>query len=204
MSKKRRSSLGRLPPFVPLYRTTIKSAAYKQLSFGARVLFTALLDRCVHNNGHVYLSHRDAAEAIGHENRSDIANWFRELEHYGFIVKTEAASLGVDGKGKAPHWRITDRPTKKDNGQLDLPTDDFLRWDGTVFEPHIRPSRRWDARKQLAVKKQNPGRHVRTTVDDTSVPKVDDTSVPLDPGSGTDVTPISGNLGGTDMTSITN
>jgi hypothetical protein len=200
--KKSRDGGDRLPPFVPLFHETRKSPAYRQLSFGARALFTALSARCFKNNSHVYLSQRDAGEELGHQNRNDIANWFRELVHYGFIVQTEAASLGVDGKGKAPHWRITDMPTRNASGGLDPATKEFLHWDGVVFEPHVRPSRRWSARKLAALQKQTPGRHVRTAVDDTSVPEVGDTSVPRDDGSGTNVTPISALRGGTNGESI--
>jgi hypothetical protein len=203
MSKKSRTH-DKLPSFVPLFRVTLKSPAYRQLSFGARALFTALRGRCVRNNGHVYLSQRDAAEELGHKKRNDIANWYRELQHYGFIVMTEGASLGVDGKGKAPHWRITDMPTKNGNGQLDAATNDFLRWNGVIFEQHVRPSRRWSAGKLAALEKQNPGRHVGATVDDTSVPVVDDTSVPPRDGSGTNVTPIRLHGGGTNVTPISN
>jgi hypothetical protein len=95
----------------------------------------------------------------------------------------EGASLGVDGKGKAPHWRITDMPTRNGNGQLDAATQDFLRWDGVLFEPRVRPSRRWSARKQAALQKQNPGGHVATTVGDTLPPPEDE--------SGGHVSPIS-------------
>jgi hypothetical protein len=200
---KRKGSYEKLPPFVPLFRETLASPAYRQLSFGSRALLTALRAHCVKNNGHVYLSLRDAGEEIGHQNRNDLANWFRELEHYGFIVQTQAGSLGIDGKGKAPHWRITDMPTRKDNNELASGTKDFLHWDGTVFEPHVRPSWRWNARKEAALKKQNPGRDVRTTVDVTFVPGVDVTFVPPNHRSGTDVTPIQDNRSGTDVTPIT-
>ena len=192
MSRKSRISPDKLPPFVPLFRETLKSPAYRQLSFGAMALFTALRMRCVKNNGHVYLSQRDAEEELGHTNRNDIANWFRELQHYGLIVMTEVAALGVDGKGKAPHWRITDMPTRNGNGELNAATKDFLRWDGVLFEPHVRPSRRWNARKQAALKKQNPGRHVFTTVDGTCSPEVDGTWSPPDEESGGNVPSISG------------
>jgi hypothetical protein len=181
MSKKREGG-DKLPQFVPLFRETSQSPAYRQTSFGARALFIALCGRCGKNsNGHTYMSQRDAEEELGHKDRHNIANWYRELVHYGFIVMTEAASLGVDGKGKAPHWRITDRPTRNGNGQLDVATKDFLRWDGVVFEPHVRPSRRWNARKQAALKKQNPGGHVATTVGGTSPPLGGGTSPPPKP-----------------------
>jgi hypothetical protein len=166
------------------------SPAWKQMSFGPRLLYIELRRRFHNNNGHVYCSMRDAGEALGHVRRNDLANWFRELEHYGFIVKTETASLGVDGKGKAAHWRLTELPTRNGHGQLDLATREFLRWDRVVFEPHVAPSRRWNASKQTDLKKQNPGLHVRTTVDCTSVPEVDSTSVPPEDESGTDVQPI--------------
>ena len=192
----------KLPPFVPLFRETLATPAYRQLSFGARALFTALRSHCVKNNGHVYLSLRDAGEELGHKSRNDIANWYRELAHYGFIVQTEAASLGVDGKGKATHWRITDLPTRKGNNELKSPTKEFLRWDGVVFEPHVAPSRRWNARKQAALKKQNPGLHVGTTVDCTLVPEVGCTFVPTSDGSGTHVQPISAQWSGTDVQPI--
>jgi hypothetical protein len=50
-------------------------------------------------------SGRNRASAIRH---NEIARWFRELQFYGFIVMTKGGSLGVEGKGKAPHWRLTE------------------------------------------------------------------------------------------------
>jgi hypothetical protein len=41
---------------------------------------------------------------------------------------TSAACLGVEGKGKAPHFRLTE-----DFQIGQPPTRDFQRWDGTVF-----------------------------------------------------------------------
>jgi hypothetical protein len=184
MSRKHRQEK-RLPPFVPLFVETLGSAAWKQTSFGARALFIALRKRCFKNNGHVYLSLRDASEELGHKDRNHIANWYRELEHYGFLVKTEGASLGVDGKGKAPHWRFTDLPVRAGNGELKDATRDFLRWNGTVFEPHVRPSWKWNARKAAALKKQNPGRDVAAKVGVTFIPEVGVTFIPPDDQSAT-------------------
>jgi hypothetical protein len=198
----RKNKRNKLPPFVPVFRETWKVQAWKQLSFGARLLFVALSMSCYRNNGHVYLSLRDAGEELGHINRNDLSTWFRELQHYGFIVQTEGASLGVDGKGKAPHWRITDLPTGH-GGEIRA-TKDFLKWDGAVFEPHVRPSRRWNETKREALEKQNPGRHVRTTVGVTFVPEVGVTFVPPEGQSGTDVSPIWDDQGGTDVSPITN
>src|SRR5207249_228164 len=59
-----------------------------------------------------------------------ITRWFRELQYYGFIVQTAAGCLGLDGKGKAPHWRLTEL------GYMhEPPTRDFLRWNGVKFRP---------------------------------------------------------------------
>jgi len=44
-----------------------------------------------------------------------------------------AGYLGLDGKGKAPHWRLTEYGYMKD-----MPTRDFLRWDGTKFRDALR------------------------------------------------------------------
>lgn len=198
MSRKSGSSRNSLPRFVPLFYETLKSPAYRQLSFGARALFTALRMRCIKNNGHVYLSQRDAGEELGHKNRNDIGNWFRELQHFGFIVQTEGACLGVDGNGKAPHWRITDMPVRNASGQQDAATKDFLRWDGELLERRVAPSRRW----KVALEKQYPGLHVRTTLDSTCVPQADSTSVPPPGSSGTHVESISTLRGGTNVQSI--
>jgi hypothetical protein len=184
MSRKSKSSDRLQGRFVPLFYETLQSPAYRQMSFGARALFTTLRMHCVKNNGHVYLSQRDAGKELGHKDRNAIGNWFRELQHYGLIVQTEGACLGVDGKGKAPHWRITDMPTRNGSGELDAATKDFLHWDGVLFEPHIPPSRRRDVSRQTYVKKQNPGSPVATTVDSPSQPLVDSPSQPLNGGGG--------------------
>ena len=62
------------------------------------------------SNGRIFLSQRDAAKQLG-THHTQIARWFRELQHFGFLVMTKGGSLGVDGKGKAPHWRLTELAT---------------------------------------------------------------------------------------------
>jgi hypothetical protein len=50
--------------------------------------------------------------------------------------------LGTDGKGKAPHWQLTElgQTSKASAGGLfEPPTNEFLKWDGTKFRipsPH--------------------------------------------------------------------
>lgn len=125
------SHKGRLPPFVPVFRETLESKAWKAMSFGARLLFISLKSFYNYksdNNGKLFLPHRKAADLIGAD-KSHVARWFRELEFYGFIVKTKRAYLGFEGKGQAPRWRLTEIGLR--DGQR--PTHEFLFWDGTPF-----------------------------------------------------------------------
>ena len=144
MSKRYRDKGSIESPFVPLLVNTMKSKAWRTTSPYARQLYIALKARYsfnLKNNGRIYLSARTAAEETG-LNKSTVVRAFHELVHYGFIVMTEPGCLGFNGKGKAPHWRLTEL------GYMgDPPTRDFMRWDGTVF---CRP------------KKQNPVRPGRT------------------------------------------
>jgi hypothetical protein len=124
--------------FVALLKDTMASPAWRASSHGARSLFVALKARYnfkLHNNGRLYLSQRTASREIGSGTNS-VARWFRELQHYGIIVMTNPGSLGVDGRGKAPHWRLTEL------GYMgEPPTRDFLKWDGTRFKDIIRGRR---------------------------------------------------------------
>src|SRR4051794_18858123 len=129
MSYRKRMS-EKLPPFVPLHISTLKSPAWRAMSHGARSLYTALKTRYsqkMRNNGRLFLSQRGARIELG-SGFEEIGNWYRELQHYGFIVMMEAGCLGLDGKGKSPHWRLTEL------GYMNNPpTNDFNRWDGTKF-----------------------------------------------------------------------
>jgi hypothetical protein len=52
----------------------------------------------------------------------------------GFIRQTQAGCLGVDGKGQAPHWRLTELDC---NG--DEPSREFAVWGGERFENKKNP-----------------------------------------------------------------
>jgi hypothetical protein len=79
------------------------------------------------------------------------------LQHYGFIVMTKGGSLGINGKGTAPHWRLTELGYMRD-----LPTNDFLKWDGIKFKDQPRPRR-----------KQNPVPESRnTSLRDSATPRL--------------------------------
>ena len=125
-----------LPPFVPLLVETLDSRAWKELSHGAKTLYVSLRRRVPNGRNRAYLSYRQARLEIKSSQRK-IGEWFRELEHYGFIVLAQHGSLGVEGKGKAPHWRLTElgQTSRASADTLpEPPTRDFLRWGGTHFK----------------------------------------------------------------------
>ena len=134
----RNKNKGRLAPFVPVDIEMMDSPAWRATSHGARWLYMHLKRRWSFrqkNNGRIFLSHLDAVKEMGGTPDS-ISRWFRELQHYGFIVMTEPGCLGVDGKGKAPHWRLTEAegPGGRSGETWMLPTKDYLKWDGVPFE----------------------------------------------------------------------
>ena len=117
--------------FVKVMLETLDTPAWRALSLGARCLYIALKRRHrldTNNNGKIFLSLRQAEIELS-SSRRYVARWFRELEHYGFIVMTRPGFLGSEGKGKAPHWRLTDIGHKDDP-----PTREFLNWNGVPFQ----------------------------------------------------------------------
>jgi hypothetical protein len=152
------------PSFVMITNEVLDSPAWRAMSHGARSLYVALRRRYshnFHNNGKIYLSTRMAAADLG-SGLSEIGRWFQELQHYGFIVMMQPGHLGVYGKGKAPRWRLTEvaymRGTSS-KGMEDMPTQDFLRWNGVPF---INYRRRGDHLKAERAK-QNPDPENRIT-----------------------------------------
>jgi hypothetical protein len=130
-SMKKERVKNRLPPFVPLLIDTLDQPAWRALSHGAQMLFVALKRRYNvknHNNGRLFLSQRMAAKEL-RSHHNEIARWFRELQFYGFIIMTAPGSLGVEGKGRAPRWRLTELGHMRE-----MPTREFTRWDGTPFK----------------------------------------------------------------------
>jgi hypothetical protein len=151
----------KLGPFVPLLRATLDSAAWRAMSHGSRSLYVALKRRYnsdFRNNGRIYLSIRDASKEIG-SGTEEIVRWYRELQHYGFIEMTVPGYLGVEGKGRAPHWRLTEVGYMKDP-----PTQDFMKWDGTKFKHHRRAARsKTESRTGKAARGVPEGRHTSVT-----------------------------------------
>ena len=111
------------------------------MSLGARMLYLHIKARYniqSHNNGKLYLPTRTAAEELGGSSLHQVGRWFRELQHYGFIVMIKRrASLGVDGKGHAPRWRLTELGYMNDP-----PTRDYSRWQGDLFVEQKTPPRK--------------------------------------------------------------
>jgi hypothetical protein len=149
----------RLPPFVPLLIDTLDQPAWRAMSHGAQMLYVALRRRYSphsHNNGRLFLSQRTAEKELkSHHNQ--IAHWFRELQHYDFIVLHTAGYLGADGHGQAPRWRLTELGYMRD-----APTRDFTRWGGQPFKDTKQLRLRKRATLTLATRalseKRNPVR----------------------------------------------
>jgi hypothetical protein len=124
--------------FLMIEYEILDSDAWKAMSHGARSLFGAIKRRYnvkANNNGKIYLSLRKAAGELG-SHIEDVGQWFRELEHYGFIVMVRPGHGSVDGQGVAPHWRLTNLDC---NGEA--ATKDFKTWNGDKFTPSRRASR---------------------------------------------------------------
>jgi hypothetical protein len=123
--------------FTAVRYEVMDSAAWRQMSMGARMLYIALirpLSFNADNNGRIFLSTRKAAEQLG-ANQESVCIWFRELEHYGFIVMTTLGTIGP--RGKATHWRITDVGWGRMDGKSIEPTKDYLKWSGEVFDRRL-------------------------------------------------------------------
>jgi hypothetical protein len=104
------------PNFVMLPHHVLDTPAWRAMSHGARSLYVTLKRRWNHNRLNlVYVSERVAAEELGSP-RDQIRRWFRELQYYGFIVMEQPGYLGSDGKGKAPHYRLTECNTHAPKG----------------------------------------------------------------------------------------
>src|ERR1700733_5077905 len=89
---RRNKDKGRIPgQWTALRWEVLDSAAWKQMSMGARLLYIALIRPLSYyndNNGRIFLSTRRAADELGAGQRA-VCFWFRELAHYGFIVQAD-------------------------------------------------------------------------------------------------------------------
>ena len=150
---KQQQSKSLLPPFNPAFKKSWDSKVWKKVSTHARLIYIALASRYrpkLQNNGRLYLSARSGAKELGF-GKNTVARGFRELSFYRLIAQTNSGCLGVDGRGKAPSWRLTELPYMGEP-----PTYDFEKWDGTRFHEHKSPVKRHQTGLRKAAKKQNP------------------------------------------------
>src|SRR5262249_49525019 len=114
------------------------------------------------------------------------------LQHFGFIVMVSPAHHGVNGHGKAPHWRLTEEWYL---GKA--PTRDFLSWDGIRFtEKRKRDTPSFTAKNRIR------GDNGVTTLVQTGLPLVPE-MVQAAAKAGADGVAISDHTGGADGVAIT-
>jgi hypothetical protein len=133
MKPKRRKQRKKLIPghFVPLLTATMATPAWRAMSFGARLVYVGLRAKMYHdarNNGTFYLSCRAAAKALGTKSTRSVVRWLAELEHYGFVRKTGEGFLGLNGRGIAARYCLTEYAHGTNS-----PTRDFEQWNGELF-----------------------------------------------------------------------
>jgi hypothetical protein len=150
---------GKLAPFIALDRELYGCAAWRALPYGARqryLTFRARFFSNLHNNGKIFCSHRDARKEMGRASFQSLIEWDEMLVYYGVIVQTAAGALGVDGKGKSPHYRLTELPVRGADGQLVPATKDYMRWNGIPFKPPKKSRKRIGAFQKVLTPKGAP------------------------------------------------
>lgn len=109
--------------FVQMHNWVMTSQAWATMKPGPRALYLEL-KRLFHgtNNGRIFLSHRDAANALN-VGRDTVGTYYRELVDRGFLRVTRGHCLGPDGIGQSTIYALTEEP---ENGQP--ATKEFLVW----------------------------------------------------------------------------
>ncbi|MBL4872423.1 MAG: hypothetical protein JKY41_03285 [Rhodobacteraceae bacterium] len=115
--------LGSTSRFIQIEHWFYDSPAWQSLKPGPRALYLELKRKFNgYNNGTVFLSQRDASEALN-IGRDTVGVYYSELEAKGFIVKTMGHCLGPKGIGQAAKWALTECPLNEAPA-----TKDFRRW----------------------------------------------------------------------------
>jgi hypothetical protein len=143
----------KLAPFIPLMKATKNTPAWRATSHGARSLYMSLRERYnTKLQNAVYLAGRAAAKELGsHSHRDYVRRWFRELEYYGLIRMVSLPHHGLNGHGRAAHYRLTE-----ESYQGKPPTRDYLNWDGAIFHEQKSPA-------DYQAKNRSRGPYVRST-----------------------------------------
>lgn len=114
---------GKVVQFVQLPEWLQASQAWATLKPGPRALYIELKRRFKGgNNGHIFLSHRDAAKALN-VGRDTVARYFAELKERGFIVETRGHCLEPNGTGQSATYALSEESL---NGQP--ATKEFMKW----------------------------------------------------------------------------
>ena len=109
--------------FTKMIRPMMLTDAWKALSPTAQALYPWIKfewkGEKANNNGKISLSVRQAADCLG-VTKDTAARAFQDLQAKGFLVVTEAASLGVHGHGKCFKYEITEiaRPPNRVGSRL--------------------------------------------------------------------------------------
>ena len=129
----------------------MRSGAWTSLKPGPRALYVELKRRFNgSNNGHLFLSHRDAAKAIN-VGRDTAAGYFHTLEERGFIAVTKGHCLGSNGIGQAAHYRLTEATYDGKPA-----TKEFMEW-----KPSEKQKPRRKIQHPMAGKSDTPCRKTR-------------------------------------------
>lgn len=101
--------------------------AFRSLSAGAQMLYVHLKrHHNGENNGQLFLSVRRAASLLN-VSKNTSNKFFSELQEKGFIVAVEVGRLGIEGKGKATRWRLTEIGYLGSRG-----TQDYKNWKAEI------------------------------------------------------------------------
>lgn len=120
---KQKFKRGNSPPFVKLEHWLMNCDAWLALKPGPRALYTELKKRFKGgNNGEIFLSHRDAANALG-VGRDTVGAYYKKLLEHGFIIETRGHCLGPAGIGQSSSYALTELPL----GERPA-TKEFMRW----------------------------------------------------------------------------
>ena len=108
---------------VQLPEWLLASDAWASLKPGPRALYVELKRRFNgHNNGELFLSHRDAAKLMN-VGRDTVGKYYTELQDVGFLQQTVGHCLGPSGRGQSAKWALTEHPL---NGAP--ATKEFIKW----------------------------------------------------------------------------
>ncbi len=138
-SKRKADRKGRsasVPPFVQLPWWIVDCSAYRALKPVARALLIELIRRYNgHNNGHIGLGEREAADALGMRDRVPVRKQFADLEAKGFIRCMWRGAFAVKaGRQRASEWWLTWLPHASGTPA----TKDFMRWKPEGHEQNSR------------------------------------------------------------------